>query len=80
MRNLMNIGDQKLIWIERTVDGDGLSGTVSSPAKIPEFGFASWGDGKVEPVFDPKVQAVGNAVLREMFGKNKPKFFRRIHA
>lgn len=76
MSDFMDIGKQKLIGVEISVDRDGLYAAVSTVAEVPKFGFSSFVNRKMKGVFLPNPNAILKAGKRKMAGKDLPELFR----
>jgi hypothetical protein len=56
----VNIGKQKLKWVQIGIDGDGLDFSVFSVSEITQFGGSGSKYSKMEGSALPKAKAIGN--------------------
>jgi hypothetical protein len=65
--HLMNVGKKKLEGVEVRIECDRLNGSVFPVAEVSQLGI-SWGlYKKIERIFFPKLNAVGDCIIWEMF-------------
>lgn len=79
MGYLMNIGDQKLVWVQVMIDSNRLDFLVAAEPEIPEFGLPGFCNIKVEGKLLPQLKAIFRRSGRYVFPESLQKLQVSIH-